>query len=118
MSFYKMRLGIKPYTSPPFGQLFIERLVQKPLSYCIALLFDYKSRNRLCPAFDSCGYPVFGDNRTSSKFPVVIYTTLWVFSYMDFPYKHRSRLQTNISTTKWGTRQYMNICKLYEGGIR
>ena len=24
----------------------------------------------------------------------------------------------HISTTKWGTRQYMNICKLYEGGIR
>ena len=39
-------------------------------------------------------------------------------SYMDFPYEHWSRLRTNISTTKWGTRQYMNICKLYEGGIR
>lgn len=24
----------------------------------------------------------------------------------------------HISTTKWGTRQYMNTCKLYEGGIR
>ena len=24
----------------------------------------------------------------------------------------------HISTTKWGTQQYMNICKLYEGGIR
>ena len=39
-------------------------------------------------------------------------------SYMDFPYEHWSWLRTNISTTKWGTRQYMNICKLYEGGIR
>ena len=24
----------------------------------------------------------------------------------------------HISTTKWGTRQYMNTCKLYEGGIK
>ena len=24
----------------------------------------------------------------------------------------------HISTTKWGTRQYMSTCKLYEGGIR
>ena len=75
-------------------------------------------------------------------------------SYMDFPYKHWSRLRTNnglecimkeirrrtrvvgsfpdgysammlvgtwlrhISTTKWGTRQYISICKLYAGGIR
>ena len=39
-------------------------------------------------------------------------------SYMDFPYEHWSRLRTNISTTKWGTRQYMNICKLYEGNIK
>ncbi len=23
-----------------------------------------------------------------------------------------------ISTTKWGSRQYMNTCKLYENGIR
>ena len=60
-------------------------------------------------------------------------------SYMDFPYEHWSRLRTNnglerimkeirrrtrvvgsfpVSTMKWGTRQYMNTCKLYEGGIR
>ena len=24
----------------------------------------------------------------------------------------------HISTTKWGTRQYMNACKLYEGDVR
>ena len=24
----------------------------------------------------------------------------------------------HISTTKWGTRQYMNTCKLYEVGVR
>ena len=67
---------------------------------------------------------------------------------MDFPYEHWSRLRTNnglerimkeirrrtrvvgsfpdgysammrhISTTKWGTRQYMTTCKLYEGDVR
>ena len=85
---------------------FVETSVEETLSY-MDFPYEHWSRLRTNNGLERIMKEIRRRTRVVSSFPDG-YSAMMLVG---------ARLR-HISTTKWGTRQYMNICKLYEGGIR
>ena len=85
---------------------FVETSVEETLSY-MDFPYEYWSRLRINNGLERIVKEIRRRTRAVGSFPDG-YSAMMLIS---------ARLR-HIFTTKWGTRQYMNICKLYEGGIR
>ena len=85
---------------------FVENSVEETLSY-MDFPYEHWSRLRTNNGFERIMKEIRRRTRVVGSFPDG-YSAMMLVG---------ARLR-HISTTKWGTRQYMNTCKLYEGGIR
>ena len=85
---------------------FVENSVEETLSY-MNFPYEHWSRLRTNNGLERIMKEIRRRTRVVGSFPDG-YSAMMLVG---------ARLR-HISTTKWGTRQYMNICKLYEGGIR
>ena len=85
---------------------FVETSVEETLSY-MDFPYEHWSRLRTNNGLEQIMKEIRRRTRVVGSFPDG-YSAMMLVG---------ARLR-HISTTKWGTRQYMNICKLYEGGIR
>ena len=85
---------------------FVETSVEETLSY-MDFPYEHWSRLRTNNGFERIMKEIRRRTRVVGSFPDG-YSAMMLVG---------TRLR-HISTTKWGTRQDMNTCKLYEGGIR
>ena len=84
---------------------FVEKSVDETLSY-MDFPFEHWSRLRTNNGLERIMKEIRRRTRVVGSFPDGNSAMMLV----------GARLR-HISTTKWGTRQYMNTCKLYEGGV-
>ena len=85
---------------------FVETSVEETLSY-MDFPYEHWSRLRTNNGLERIVKEIRRRTRVVGSFPDGYSAMMLVRA------RHR-----HISTTKWGTRQYMNIYKLYEGCIR